>query len=252
MIKYNFYKCSIAFLIAAILLTSCQTHFDLLKANRAQYSIDNHVAVDSTLIRTYLPYKQKMDAQMSAIIGKTDSLLFKGRGAESTLGNFFADACITEAKKINPNIDFAIPSTNGGLRNSLPEGNIALSNVFELMPFENELLILKLKGSDVQELIRYIASTGGQPVSGITLTIKDKTAKDILINGKPFDSNKTYNILTSDYIAGGGDEVFGLKNPIEKEVIGLKVRDALIQYIKGQTAAGKTINGKLDGRIIKD
>lgn len=188
---------------------------------------------------------------MNAVIGKTDSAIFKGKGPESTLGNFFADACLDEAKKIDSSIDFAIPSTNGGLRNSLPKGNIILSNVFELMPFENELLVLNLKGSDVLELCKFIAQSGGQPVSNIKLKIVDKVPTEILINGKPFDSSVNYNVLTSDYIAGGGDDTFGMANPLESKKINLKVRDALIQNIKSKTAAGKTITAKLDGRITK-
>lgn len=234
------------------LLISCKSHFDLVKANRQQYNINTNVSADSAIIKTYLPYKQKMDAEMNAVIGKTDTVLFKGKGAESTLGNFFADACLTEGKKIDPNIDFAMPSTNGGLRNSLPKGNLMLSNVFELMPFENELLVLRLKGTDLQEILKFIAQSGGEPVSGITMNIKDKTATAVMIGGKPFDLGKTYSILTSDYIAGGGDDSFGMQHAIEKKVLGLKVRDALIKYIKNQTSEGKIITAKLDGRITKN
>ncbi len=188
---------------------------------------------------------------MNAVIGRTDSSLYKGKEAESTLGNFFADACLAEAKKIDPAIDFAMPSTNGGLRNSIPQGNVTRSNIFELMPFENELWVLKLKGSDVAELINFIAKSGGQPVAGIRLVIKDKKAAEIYIHEKPFDVNQTYNVLTSDYIAGGGDGTWGMAQPIEKKVLNLKVRDALLNYIKIQTAEGKNLTTKLDGRITK-
>lgn len=250
MIKNTLQKASLAVFFLAILLSSCKSHFDLTKTNRKQYPISKEISADSVMIKSYLPFKEKMDSQMTAIIGKSDSLLYKGRGLESNLGNFFADACMNEARKLDPEIDFAMPSTTGGLRNSLPKGNISLSNVFELMPFENELLVLKLNGSDAQDLITFIAASGGQPVAGIRMKIKDKVASDILINGKPFDAKKTYSVLTSDYIAGGGDSAKGLANPIAKKTLGLKVRDALIQYIKAQTAEGKTITGNLDGRII--
>ncbi|WP_316830888.1 5'-nucleotidase C-terminal domain-containing protein [Pedobacter aquatilis] len=248
MIKNFYFK---SFFIAAMaLLFSCKSHFDLVRANRNQYAINSAVPADSAVIKTYLPYKLKMDEQMNAVIGRTDSALVKTRGPESRLGNFFADACLSEAKKIDNTIDFAMPSTTGGLRNSLPKGDIKLSNVFELMPFENELLVLKLKGKDVLDLCKFIAQTGGQPVSALKLKIENKAPVEILINGKAFDVSKTYNVLTSDYIAGGGDDSFGMANPLEKKVLKLKVRDALIQYIKNQTSAGKTITAQLDGRIV--
>ena len=249
----NFYTKQICLLYAcAAFFISCKSHFDILKSNRSQYPISNTSPLDSSVIKTYLPYKQKMEAAMNAVIGKTDSAIVKTRGPESGLGNFFSDACFAEAKKLDTNIDFAIPSTTGGLRNSLPKGNITLGNVFELMPFENELLVLKLKGSDVLELCKFIAQSGGQPVSGLKLKIVNKVPQEIFINGKAFDTSKTYNVLTSDYIAGGGDNSFGMEKLIETKVLNLKVRDALIQYIKHQTLAGKSITVKLDGRITID
>ncbi|MNT33704.1 Trifunctional nucleotide phosphoesterase protein YfkN precursor [compost metagenome] len=145
-----------------------------------------------------------------------------------------------------------MPSTKGGIRVDVPKGAIKLSNIFELMPFENELIAFTLKGTDVQELINFVAATNGQPVAGIRLKIKNKKPVDVFIKGKPFDPQKTYIVLTSDYIAGGGDNALGFKNPIEKKVLGLKVRQAIINYVKANQAAGKTLNPKLDGRIVND
>jgi 2',3'-cyclic-nucleotide 2'-phosphodiesterase (5'-nucleotidase family) len=214
--------------------------------------MDSTVAVDSAIVKAYLPYKQKMEAQMNGVIGRCAKELTKTGGPETLLGNFFADAVMAESKKIEPAIDFALPTTKGGLRNNLPKGNIALSNIFELMPFENELVLLKLKGTDVEQLLNFIAVSGGQPVSNITLKIKDNTPYDILINGKPFDNTKTYLVLTSDYIASGGDNARGLASPLERKSLGLLVRNALVNYVKAQTTLGKPIDAYLDGRITKN
>lgn len=190
---------------------------------------------------------------MNAVIGHTDLALSKTSvGGESLLGNFFADASLAEAKKIDPSIDFAIPSTNGGIRNDLPNGAVTLSNVFELMPFENELLVFELKGSDVQSLLEFIARTGGQPVSGLSLIIKDSKPVEVKINDQPFDITRNYHVLTSDYIAGGGDNLNSFKQPVSRKVLGLKVRDALILYIKEKQAAGEKVSSKLDRRISHD
>ena len=235
------------------LLFSCSTNYTIVQSRRAEYPIQAGGVVDSSVIKKYLPYKLKMDSQMNQVIGYTDVALTKKYvHGESLLGNFFSDAALYEAKLIDPQIDFALPSTNGGLRNDLPLGPLTLSNVFELMPFENEMMIFELKGADVKELIDLIANSGGQPVSGITMKIVDKKAQDILIKGVPFDSTKNYRVLTSDYIAGGGDGVNCFKNPVTRKVVGLKVRDALIKYIKDTQATGKKITSKTDGRITND
>lgn len=243
----------IALRVLSFFLFSCSSNYKLVNAKRALYPISSAVATDSTVIKTYLPYKLKMDSQMNAVIGYSDIALTKTSvGGESLLGNFFSDAALNEARKTYPEIDFAIPSTNGGLRNELPMGAITLANVFELMPFENELLVFELNGEAVQSLINMIAKSKGQPVSGIAIKIKDRKPADVLINGKPFDPSRNYQVLTSDYIAGGGDDVNSFKKPVKSTIVGLKVRDALIQYIKQQQAAGKKISSKLDRRITND
>lgn len=235
------------------LLSACSTKYALVKSNREEYNINTNLAVDSTIIKTYLPYKSELDREMNQVIGYTDVTLTKSsKLPESVLGNFFADAVLNQAKKIEPNIDFAIPTTNGGLRNDIAKGEITVSKVFELMPFENETVVFTLKGSDVLEILNFIASSGGQPVSGVKMKIENKLSKDVFIGGKAFDVNKTYMVLTSDYIASGGDGTTGFSRPIAKKVIGLKVRDALLQEIKQLNANGKRINTILDGRVTKD
>lgn len=235
------------------LLSACSTKYALVKSNREEYNINTNLAVDSTIIKTYLPYKSELDREMNQVIGYTDVTLTKSsKLPESVLGNFFADAVLNQAKKIEPNIDFAIPTTNGGLRNDIAKGEITVSKVFELMPFENETVVFTLKGSDVLDVLNFIASSGGQPVSGLKMKIENKLPKDIFINGKAFDVNKTYMVLTSDYIASGGDGTTGFSRPIAKKVIGLKVRDALLQEIKQLNANGKRIDTILDGRVTKD
>lgn len=235
---------------AVSLLLSCSSGYQLVKANRAAYVINNQVAADSAVISTYLPYKKQLDEEMNQVLGFSAVAMIKNNELpETTLSNFFADAVLQQALKQDPSIDFAMPSTKGGIRGDLPKGEIKLSNLFELMPFENELVTFTLKGTDVQDLINFIAATNGQPVAGIRLKIENKKAVNVLIQGKPFDLQQTYRVLTSDYIASGGDNAIGFKNPLDKKVLGIKVRDAIISYIKENQAAGKTINPKLDGRI---
>lgn len=241
------------FLLPAIIATfaGCGSHYALVRSRRGEYHIDSTLKADSGVIKAYLPYKQKMEAQMSAVLGQSAKNMEPNYDRESLLGNFYADATDAEAKKL-VTFDFAIPTTKGGLRYAIPKGNITLSTIFELMPFENELLLIKLKGTDVEELLNFIAESNGQPVSGIRLKIKDKKPVEVVINGQPFDRNKTYLVLTSDYLANGGDNTKGFASPIERKPVGLRVREALINYVKQQTAAGKQINTELDGRITQN
>lgn len=251
---YNSRKLKAGSLIfSSFFLFSCNTNYRIVKSNRAEYAVTKDIAVDSAVIRSVQPYKLKLDSQMNAVLGYSDVALTKTpTGGESLLGNFFSDAALYEARKIDPKIDFTMPSTNGGLRNDLPIGAITLSNVFELMPFENELISFEIKGEAVQNLLDFIARTGGQPVSGIKMRIANKKPAGVLISGEPFDITRNYRVLTSDYIAGGGDSITSFKDPIETKVLGLKIRDTLIMYIKEKQAAKEKITSKLDGRMTND
>ncbi len=244
---------NLLFVIAILSLNACNIRYSLVKSNREEYNINSKVAVDSNIIKTYLPYKIKLDAEMNKIIGYSEVALTKqSTTPESVLGNFFADAIFTQAKKIDSNIDFTVPTTKGGLRNDIPKGAITVSNIFELMPFENELVLFTLKGEDVLIFINFVAKTNGQPIAGLKMNIKDGKSENITINGKAFDVNQTYKVLTSDYIASGGDDAVGFSTPIAKKVLNLKIRDALLQEVTQLQTEGKTINSKLDGRITKN
>ncbi len=241
------------FALTILSLAACSTKYSLVKSNRADYNINNNLSVDSSIIKTYLPYKMQLDAEMNKVIGySTVDLTKQPMLPESLMGNFFADAVLHQSRKLVPTIDFAIPSTKGGLRNEIAKGDITVSNVFELMPFENELVLFTLEGSDVFKLLTFIARTNGQPVSGLRMIIKDGKPENISINGKAFDVTQNYQVLTSDYLASGGDGTVGFATPIKKQVLNLLIRDALLQEVNELQAAGQTINTKLDGRITKN
>ncbi len=214
-----------------------------------QYEINAEVPADPKIEEYFQPYKEKFEAEMTRVIGRSTTRLTKpGSQAETLLGNFFTDALMHEGKKMDPNIDFCL-ATKGGLRVELPEGPWTLGNIFELMPFENALTILEVSGEQAEQIAQFIANSNGQPVSGMRLVIKNGKATNITIGGKPLQRNKTYKLLTYDYLANGGDNSRGLDNPISRKDYTLKVREALIQHISELNESNQPINVKLDGRV---
>ena len=208
--------------------------------------------MDSSILQSVLPYKTKLDAEVNILIGKSVQAISKNQ-PEGLLGNFAADLSLEESKKHyypedNKNIDFCFLN-NGGLRAALPAGEITKRNIFEVMPFENELIVLSLTGSDVKQLLNYIVSKNGIPIGGLRMKIKNKEAVEVMINNSPFDSTKIYKVVTSDYLANGGDNLFFLAQAKKREYINLKIRDAMIEHIQQLTKDGKLIDPKLDGRI---
>ncbi|MES2760851.1 MAG: 5'-nucleotidase [Bacteroidota bacterium] len=213
--------------------------------------IVNKNEIDSTVYKAMLPYKKSHDEQMYAVIAKSEEALVKA-DVESTLGNFFCDAVIYETKKQlgkdSSMLDVAI-FNKGGLRNSLPKGNITIGNIFELMPFDNELVLLKLSGPQFKDMCYKIVEKGGIPVGGMRMTMKGTTPTDITINGKPFDEMRDYWVVTSDYLANGGDSYNFFKNAKEKKAMNVLLRNLIINYCEDITKLDQTIKPKLDGRI---
>jgi 2',3'-cyclic-nucleotide 2'-phosphodiesterase (5'-nucleotidase family) len=242
---------SILFLLPVIL--SCKTAYTVQKTENAEYvfSDTSNTTVDSTVISYIAPYRERLDKEMNVVIAESAQAMEKGL-PESVLGNFVADACLEEAAlSYSPAdkhpVDFAFLN-NGGLRRSLPMGKILRKDVYELMPFENELVVLTLDGNLVRKIFNFIASKGGGPVSGVRFRIQDKEAMDITINGEPLDSTRSYKALTSDYLANGGDS-FKMITGVPRDYLNLKVRDAILQYLIKKGKEETVIRAGVDGRI---
>jgi 2',3'-cyclic-nucleotide 2'-phosphodiesterase (5'-nucleotidase family) len=139
--------------------------------------------------------------------------------------------------------------TNGGLRAPLPAGPITTGSVFELMPFENELVVLEVPGEVVRQLFDYAAHLK-MAVSGATYTATGGKATDIRIGGQQFNpaQDRLYTIAISDYLAGGGDQLTFFK-PIKPRGTGVLLRNAITDHIRELTAAGKPVEAKVEGRV---
>ena len=194
------------------------------------------------------PLKQKIDAEMNVTIGQAAETM-KGYAPESLLSNFCADVYRQTATDfLGQKVDISIVNL-GGLRTVVTSGNITIGKVFELMPFENELVIVWLKGDKLRDLLEYFASMGGEGVSGLHMEIQQGKAVNVTIEGKPLDTEKLYTIATNDYLASGNDKMIQLAQ-YEKQInTGIKVRNMLLDKIKLETKKGNKIQSKLDGRI---
>jgi 2',3'-cyclic-nucleotide 2'-phosphodiesterase (5'-nucleotidase family) len=245
MIKISLRNLSFIWLIA--FLGACSPKYHLSETKKQLLPITESLPKDSVLSAFYQPYKIKLDSLMNDVVAVSEKEIQKAQ-PEGPLNNFFADAMFDSAKDKGIVFDFAY-TNYGGLRIPLPKGNIFRYKIFELMPFENALVTVKFKGEDIQRFFDYIADGGGDPISGARFTIRNKKAIDITINGVPFDATKTYTVLTSDYMANGGDGGAIFTRLIERKNSDFKLRDAILQYLEKQKKEGKTLNPVNDGRI---
>jgi 2',3'-cyclic-nucleotide 2'-phosphodiesterase (5'-nucleotidase family) len=212
------------------------------------------VPEDSSVIRLSDPYRREMSEKMNVVLARSAQPMEKGQ-PESVLGNFVADLCFDLANRYNqqnslPPGDFCILN-NGGLRSSLPEGDLMLRHAYELMPFDNELVVIEMNGQLTARVFDYIAQKGGVPVSGLKMNITDGKATDVIIGGKPFDPSNSYRLVTSDYLAGGGDAMNMFGEAASRYGTGIKVRDAIITRLTELGKQNKLAVAKKDGRITK-
>jgi 2',3'-cyclic-nucleotide 2'-phosphodiesterase (5'-nucleotidase family) len=210
---------------------------------------------DSAVHALLSSYKIQLDSVMNEVVGQTAFALPKEPNkTETLLGNFVADACLAKGnsryKPADGKPGQVCILNNGGLRASLPAGNITKGNVFELMPFDNEIVVVTITGARMWDLVKFAAASGGVPIAGMSIGMKpDKTPGTVLVGGVPFDSTKTYKVITSDYLANGGDKMAFLKNPISIEKTGYLIRDAILETFTDAQKAGTVIAPVTDRRM---
>lgn len=193
-------------------------------------------------------YKAILEKEVSRIIGKCD-IQMSSKAPESVLSNFLSDQLLVKAKELSKEpVDLAIINL-GGIRAPLSEGNVSIASIYRIMPFENELVILKLKGKDLRGIFENIAGSGGEGVSNVKLEIFQDKISSLLIGGKPLNDESTYIVATMDYLAEGNSGMTSFLKAIDRFNTGIRIRDVYIEQIEKITARGETLNSSLDGRI---
>ena len=193
------------------------------------------------------PYHDQVLSHRQDVLGLSTVALSKNAG-DNRIVNCVAGLQRTAASQARHEPIALGVITSGGIRSPLPAGPITLGNVFELMPFENELLVLDAPGPVVQQLFEYAAPIH-MAVSGATYRVgPDSHPQHILIGGQPFDPAKTYSIAISDYLAGGGDNMDFLK-PVVPRPTGLLLRTAIADHIRALTKAGLPVTASIEGRV---
>jgi 5'-nucleotidase/UDP-sugar diphosphatase len=215
--------------------------------------IGEQIEEDEKLLTMLQPYVDQAESMFSKVIGHAEGTFFKKdlTNGETALGNIIADSMLWRTKRLG--VDFAIQN-GGGIRGDLPRGPITMQSIHEILPFDNSVVVLTLKGYDVQSLFDYIATVpirhGAFPQvsEGLSFTINRVAQKceNIHINGNRMDPDRTYRIVTNSFLASGGDGYKMFLNAVGKYDSSILQRDVLIEYIK---YLGGSLRPKETGRI---
>lgn len=203
-----------------------------------------NVTPDAGMEQMIVPFRVGLLEQMQEVLTQSNGYFYKKR-PESPIGNLLSDLMRRRAMfELRTYVHVALQNY-GGIRNEISEGSVSLGVVFEVMPFENTLVVLQLSGTDLQALIEDVARRGGEPVSGVRFTIRDDKPFGVLVGSEPLDEQKTYLLATNNFVADGGDRYAGIPHALKRMETGLLLRDVFVDALS-QT---ESIDPYLDGRI---
>lgn len=231
--KSAFYPLIVYFLVAI----SCNTTYKAENVQYSNYKIQQTVDHTNKLTSIVKVYGDSINKKMDVVIGYNEVTLERKR-QNNLLGYFITDAYLEMARqKTNNKVDAAFMNSGGIRLPELPAGAIKEGKIFELMPFDNLMTFVKLKGDQLKQYLDTLAANDGVIESGITMQIINKAAQDVIIDGKPLDPNAEYTIVHSDYVVMNSSL---LKN-LARKTNGYLLRDAIIDYVKFINGRGKKI-----------
>ncbi|MEZ4802883.1 MAG: 5'-nucleotidase [Gelidibacter sp.] len=237
-----------------LVLASCKTPIAYDKIEGKQIAITDTLQTDQNIEAFIKPYREHVNNDMKKVLSYAVGTYSKSDGELNTaIGNFMADAMYEQSnpifkKRTGKDVDFVLLN-HGGIRAIISKGNITTRTAFEVMPFENSVVVTKLKGEQVKELLDYLVEAKrAHPISKLKIVLdSDGNLKDATIKGQPIDYNKSYFVLTNDYLLNGGDRMDFFKKRDTVYVLDYKIRNALIDYF----TKTDTINPVIDDRFIQ-
>ena len=184
-------------------------------------SVDSSITENAEIANFLKPYSDSLNHTLSTTLAKIDSP-FYNTFYTGNLGRLVADYMLLTATQYSMEhvgipCHFAV-ANNGGLRAGLFPGPVMMRHVFEVTPFDNELVILQLSGGATDSLLRYIAQLTGTPVSGLLLEYEkaDKPAKNRVVNAK-INSKIISTPADLGYLHGSQEQYSGSGMPTDNQ-----------------------------------
>ena len=235
-------------------------------ARVTETQIDSSISDDPAVNQMLAVYAPKV-RELETVIGKLKGELRKGGVGAGSLGNFVTDGILTEARlTLGNSVNLAVTNAGGLRKSTIAEGDLRQRDIFELLPFENALVEFDMTGAQVLTLLKQVVSHRDAQSGARIKYVNDADNRPqldsvrLLIDGQEqeIDPNAIYKVICIDYLwkrnsatvseTEGNYSVLGQAKKIEP--LGLTIRDAIIDYVKLETAAGRDIKTNLDGRFL--
>lgn len=216
-----------------------KTSYKVTHIEAERIGVSNEVGEAESIHNFIEPYKKHIDKDLDSILSYNPETLEKSKGKwQTNIGDWMAYVCFQHAEPLfytrtGKHLDLCLLN-HGGIRAILPKGNVNARNAYEIMPFENNLVVIGLTHEKMQELItHFIHDKKPHPLYGMSLKLnKDEMFLEAKINEKLLENDKIYYVLTSDYLASGGDNMSFFIDPVENYDLDYKIRNVLIDEFK--------------------
>ena len=221
-------KSNIVLFLGAGLL-ACSSVKTITASNDEKVAITDEYEKVNRIDSLISPYRIELNSEMKEVIAHTETSLERGK-PNGVLNNWSTDVIIDASRKFIPENKPSFCLLNwGGLRNPISAGDVLLEDIYKLMPFDNEIVIVEMPVSSLKKIAEYLFGRSGEPIGGAIL----KNAK-FEIQGFELIDFETVFIVTSDYLMNGGDDMVFFEEKISEIHTGILMRDAMIEAAKQQ------------------
>ncbi|RZJ68589.1 MAG: hypothetical protein EOO45_14695 [Flavobacterium sp.] len=240
--KYETFAYRFVLLLTLSGLISCgSAKFQNNRIEGKKIAIDNSIAETPEIANFVAPYRTHIDNDLDSVLAYAPETMDKSKSInkwQTTIGNLMADVTLQYAEKVfyareKKHVDICLLN-HGGIRAIIPQGNITARTAYEVMPFENSLIIIALKGEQLLEMADYIIrEKKPHPLSGMQILLnKEGFVKSVSVMGSPVIAQRVYYVATSDYLSNGGDSMDFFKKNVGSYDMDYKLRNLYIDYFK--------------------
>ena len=215
---------------AFLLSVGCSSRIFTVSSTASQ--VNASAGETDTLSAVYTlvePYRDSMNNEMGEVIATAEMDFIVKRKPSGNLNNWVADAVLanqTRNKRLSEPVICLL--NNGGIRSAIPKGNVTIGDMYKVMPFDNEIVWVRMPVETLKDIHSYILEKGGEPIANAAVT-----QESLVLNGL-LERHTHFLVITSDYLVNGGDNMKFFSKAVDKTAAGVLIRDVLIEEARNQ------------------
>lgn len=236
-------------LLLPLFWLGCKSSYYTEHAQANNFQVNDSITSDSAMQSMIAPYKKNMELKMGTGLVYSQIEL-ENKKPEGSLGNFVADALKKQAEKLSgQKLDLAFTHISGLRVAKIPAGGITMGRIYELIPFNNKIVVATIKGSVLKKIFSHAIDRGGECFSdGVVIYAFAGEERKYRINGNAVQDDKEYKIAVNDFLFYGGEGYEFEQNNFK--AYDKTLRDAVIEEMKDIHSRNLQIEYVKYGRVF--